>query len=60
MPPFGPLYGQRVVVDTRLTSCEEIVFNAGSHREAIRMRYADFEQLVQPRVADFARVPTVP
>jgi Ala-tRNA(Pro) deacylase len=53
MPPFGPLYKQPVVVDTRLTSDPEILFNAGSHREAIRMRYRDFEALVKPTVADF-------
>lgn len=54
MPPLGPLYEQPVVVDTSLTSDPEIVFNAGSHRDAIRMRYRDFEELVRPRVADFA------
>jgi Ala-tRNA(Pro) deacylase len=57
MPPFGPLYKQPVVVDTRLTSDPEIFFNAGSHREAIRMRYQDFEKLVKPTVADFG-IPT--
>jgi len=54
MPPFGPLYKQPVVVDTRLTSDPEILFNAGSHREAIRMRYRDFETLVKPTIADFS------
>jgi Ala-tRNA(Pro) deacylase len=53
MPPFGPLYRQPVVIDKRLTSDPEILFNAGSHREAIRMRYRDFEELVKPTVADF-------
>jgi Ala-tRNA(Pro) deacylase len=53
MPPFGSLYSQPVVVDTSLTSDPEILFNAGSHREAIRMRYRDFEELVKPTVADF-------
>ena len=53
MPPFGPLYEQPVVVDRSLTSDPEILFNGGSHREAIRMRYHDFEELVKPRVADF-------
>lgn len=57
MPPLGPLYKQPVIVDTRLTSDPEILFNAGSHREAIRMRYRDFEQLVKPMVADFG-IPT--
>lgn len=53
MPPLGPLYKQPVLVDTSLTSDPEILFNAGSHREAIRMRYRDFEELVKPRVAQF-------
>lgn len=53
MPPFGPLYKQPVLVDKSLTSDPEIVFNAGSHREAIRMRYRDFEELVKPTVAEF-------
>jgi Ala-tRNA(Pro) deacylase len=53
MPPFGPLYGQGVLVEKTLTMDPEIVFNAGSHREAIRMDYADFEALVKPTVADF-------
>ena len=54
MPPFGPLYGHRVFVDASLTADPEIAFNAGSHREAIRMTYQDFEKLVNPTVADFA------
>jgi Ala-tRNA(Pro) deacylase len=53
MPPFGPLYQQPVVVDRSLTADPEILFNGGSHREAIRMRYRDFEELVKPQVADF-------
>lgn len=55
MPPFGPLYGQPVFVDRSLTGDEEIVFNAGSHREAVRMRYDDFDRVVHPTVGDFAR-----
>jgi Ala-tRNA(Pro) deacylase len=53
MPPFGPLYKQPVLVDKSLTSDPEILFNAGSHREAIRMRYQDFDDLVKPTVAEF-------
>ncbi len=54
MPPFGNLYGVDVYVDRSLTADEEIVFNAGNHVEAIRMKYKDFERLVSPRVGDFA------
>jgi Ala-tRNA(Pro) deacylase len=53
MPPFGNLYGMRVFVDDSLTRDKEIVFNAESHRELVRMRYSDFERLVEPRIAKF-------
>lgn len=54
MPPFGNLYGVPVYVDTSLAKDEEIVFNAGTHEETIRMKYADFERLALPKVFDFA------
>ena len=54
MPPFGQLYKLPVYVDRSLEADEEIVFNAGTHRDAIRMKYADFKRLVSPHVADFA------
>jgi Ala-tRNA(Pro) deacylase len=57
MPPFGPLYGQRVFVDRALVDDPEIVFNAGTHADAIRMRYEDFASLVQPVVGQFAQRP---
>lgn len=56
MPPFGNLYGLDVWVDPLLERDEEIAFNAGSHTELIRMKYADFARLVCPKVAAFATV----
>jgi Ala-tRNA(Pro) deacylase len=53
MPPFGPLYHQPVFIDQSLTRGREIAFNAGSHRDAIRMPYVEFERLVRPTVAAF-------
>ena len=54
MPPFGQLYKLPVYADRSLEADEEIVFNAGTHRDAIRMKYADFKKLAEPKVADFA------
>jgi Ala-tRNA(Pro) deacylase len=54
MPPLGPLYGQRVFVDEQLTKDREVAFSAGSHHDAIRMPYAEFERLVRPMVAEIA------
>jgi Ala-tRNA(Pro) deacylase len=54
-PPFGNLFHLETLVDASLTKDDEIIFNAGSHRETLRMRYADYEALVHPRIASFAR-----
>ena len=54
MPPFGQLYNLSVYVDQALAADEEIVFNAGTHRDAIRMGYRDFERLAKPKVCAFA------
>ncbi len=54
-PPFGNLYGLPVYVDRTLTEDETIVFRAGTHTDTMSLRYADFERLVEPCVADFAR-----
>ena len=54
MPPFGNLYGMRVFVDEPLTRNKLIAFNAGSHSELVQLGYADFERLVEPKVANFS------
>jgi Ala-tRNA(Pro) deacylase len=54
MPPFGNLYGLGVFVDRSLENNKEIVFNAGTHIETVRMKYADFERLVEPVAIDVA------
>lgn len=54
-PPFGNLYGLRVYVSPALAKDEQITFNAGTHEDAIRMTYVDFEKLVQPHVVPMAR-----
>jgi Ala-tRNA(Pro) deacylase len=54
MPPFGNLYGMKVFVDTSLTKDKEIAFNAGSHRELVRMAFDDFVRLVEPKILPFA------
>jgi len=57
MPPLGPLYGQTVYVDAVLALEPEIVFNAGTHRDAIAMRWNDFVKMVNPLVGRFAEPP---
>lgn len=54
MPPFGNLYDMSVFISPELAAEPEIVFNAGSHTELIRMAWRDYESLVKPHVAQFA------
>ena len=56
MPPFGHLYGVPVYADARLSEQREIVFNAGSHTESVRMPYGEFERLAQPQVVRLTHV----
>jgi Ala-tRNA(Pro) deacylase len=53
-PPFGHFYGMETWVDRTLAKSDEIVFNAGTHTEAIRMKYADYSKLENPKMASFA------
>lgn len=57
MPPFGNLYGMDVFADESLAEDKEISFNAGTHRELVRMRFEDFERLAKPFVIPIAARP---
>ncbi|MCD6404885.1 MAG: YbaK/EbsC family protein [Planctomycetes bacterium] len=53
--PFGNLYGLTTYVDESLSVNEEIVFQANTHEDTIKISYMDYEKTVKPTVADFAR-----
>ena len=52
MPPFGNLFSMPVMVAEELSEDDVIAFNAGSHTELVRMDWADYRRLVEPRVLD--------
>jgi Ala-tRNA(Pro) deacylase len=54
MPPFGNLYGLEVFADVSLEDDKEIAFNAGTHRELIRMAWEDYKRLAGPKMVRFA------
>jgi Ala-tRNA(Pro) deacylase len=54
MPIFGNLYGLPVYVSESLTDDEEFVFNAGSHTQAFKLGYEDFQKLANPKVLRFS------
>jgi len=54
MPPFGNLYGLPTYVDKSLAAQDYIVFEAGTHSDAIKLSYRDYEKIVKPHVEDLA------
>lgn len=54
MPPFGNLYGLPTYVDKHLAEQDYIVFEAGTHSDAIKMSYSDYENIAKPKVEDLA------
>ncbi len=58
MPPVGNIYDMPVYLDSSLAAEPEIVFNAGTHREAIHMQTADYRRLVSPTVVALSRAET--
>jgi Ala-tRNA(Pro) deacylase len=56
MPVFGNLYNLAVFVAEPLARDDEIYFNAGTHTDSIRLKFADFVKLTNPKFADFSQV----
>ena len=56
--PVGAVAGRAVFVDVSLASKPDVVFSAGTHLEAIAVRWADFARTVKPIVGNFAAPPT--
>lgn len=54
MPPFGNIYDLSTYVDSSLTHDSDICFNATTHSEVVKMKYAEYEKLVKPVIGTFA------
>jgi Ala-tRNA(Pro) deacylase len=55
MPPFGNIFNVPTYCELTLDQNREIEFNAGSHFDTIRMAFADFKRLVNPKLIHFAQ-----
>ena len=55
MSPLGPLYGLKVYEDQSLAEDEEIAFNAGTHKDVIRMPHKEFARLANQELGDFTK-----
>jgi Ala-tRNA(Pro) deacylase len=56
MPPIGILFDLPVYLDSELANEAMITFNAGTHRECIHMRTADFCMMNKPKIVSLARL----
>jgi Ala-tRNA(Pro) deacylase len=54
MPPFGGLYNLPTIVDKSFSDDEKIAFNAGTHKELMKMKFSDYKSLESPRISSFA------
>ena len=52
MPPFGHLYGLPTYVDQSLAERDYIVFEAGTHTDAIKISYRDYQKIAKPEVKE--------
>jgi Ala-tRNA(Pro) deacylase len=55
IPPFGNLYGFRVIADTSFQEGKWMIFNAFSPTQSVFMRWEDYARLVQPVIADISK-----
>lgn len=53
VPPFGGS-SDRVLVDSRLAERDNVVLEAGSHEQSVRIRTADLVELTRAQVIDLA------
>jgi Ala-tRNA(Pro) deacylase len=55
VPPFGGPFGDAVVVDVRIAATPEVVLEAGTHTESLRVRTADLLDHLAAYVGDICR-----
>jgi Ala-tRNA(Pro) deacylase len=54
IPPFGNLYGLPTFADNALSKNDYIIFAAGTDNDHIKISYATYERIVQPRIGSFS------
>jgi len=53
-PPIGDLFGLETLMDKTLESDEFVLFQSGSHDEAVKMKLEDFKKLTKPKILSFS------
>lgn len=53
-PPFGSLYDLETIMDKTLEADEYIVFQGGTHEQAIKMDMDEYRRVARPKVLAFS------
>lgn len=54
-PPIGRLYGMPTIMDESVLSDNRVMFQAGTHSDAVEMSLADYRRACQPEMGYFGR-----
>jgi Ala-tRNA(Pro) deacylase len=54
-PPIGRLYGMTTLMDESLSRGNQVLFQAGTHQDAVEMTLAEYRRIAQPEMAHFGR-----
>jgi len=54
-PPIGAIFGIPTVMDDSLAAMDQVMFQSGSHQEAVTMRMEDFRRIAQPGIGHFCQ-----
>jgi Ala-tRNA(Pro) deacylase len=54
-PPIGRLYGMTTLIDESLSRGDQVMFQAGTHEDAVEMSLAEYRRIAQPEMAHFGR-----
>ena len=53
-PPIGDIFGMETIMDDSLRGEDYLLFQSGTHTEAVKVRREDYEELAHPRVESIA------
>ncbi|HEX8522748.1 MAG TPA: YbaK/EbsC family protein [Tepidisphaeraceae bacterium] len=54
-PPIGRMYNMPTLMDESVMNDDQVMFQAGSHEDAIMMSLAEYRRAAMPEVAHFGR-----
>jgi Ala-tRNA(Pro) deacylase len=54
-PPIGRLYGMTTLMDESLSRGNQVLFQAGTHQDAVEMTLAEYRRIARPELAHFGR-----